>query len=90
MSEAIIVALITASASVICQLLISNKTKKETETKQAVRDKDFEDRLKRIEERLDEHNNYAEKYNQYAEKFSDVAISLAKMSKDIEYLKGRN
>lgn len=87
MSEAIIVALITASASVICQLLISHKTKKDNETKQAVRDKDFEDRLKRIEERLDEHNNYAERYNQYAEKFSDVAISLAKMSKDIEYLK---
>lgn len=83
MSEAIIVALITASASVICQLLISAKTKKDNETKQAVRDKDFEDRLLRIEERLTTHNNYAEK-------LSDVAISLAKMQKDIEYLKGRN
>lgn len=82
MSEAIIVALITASASVICQLLISAKQRKDNETKQAVRDKDFEDRLLRIEERLTTHNNYAEK-------LSDVAISLAKMSKDIEYLKGR-
>lgn len=80
MSEAIIVALITAGASVICQLLISNKTKKDNATAQAVRDKDFEDRLKRIEERLDQHNNYAEKLN-------DMSISLAKMSKDIEYLK---
>ena len=66
MSEAIIVALITAGASVICQLLISNKTKKDNATAQAVRDKDFEDRMKRIEERLDQHNNYAEKYNNYA------------------------
>lgn len=80
MSEAIIVALITAGASVICQLLISNKTKRDNATAQAVRDKDFEDRLKRIEERLDQHNNYAEK-------LGDVAISLAKMSSDIEYLK---
>lgn len=87
MTDAIIVALITASASVICQIIISAKSKKETEVKQAVRDKEFEDKLKRIEERLDEHNNYAERYNQYAERFSDVAISLAKMSKDIEYLK---
>lgn len=80
MSEAIIVALITASASVICQLLISAKQRKDNETKQAVRDKDFEDRLLRIEERLTTHNNYAEKLN-------DMSISLAKMSKDIEYLK---
>ena len=80
MSEAIIVALITASASVICQLLISSKQRKDNEVKQALRDKDFEDRLLRIQERLDTHNNYAEKLN-------DMSISLAKMSKDIEYLK---
>lgn len=80
MSEAIIVALITASASVICQLLISAKQRKDNEVKQALRDKDFEDRLVRIQERLDTHNNYAEKLN-------DMSISLAKMSKDIEYLK---
>ena len=82
MSEAIIVALITASASVICQLLISAKQRKDNEVKQALRDKDFEDRLLHIQERLDTHNNYAEKLN-------DMSISLAKMSKDIEYLKAK-
>lgn len=87
MSEAIIVALITAGASVICQLLISNKTKKDNATAQAVRDKDFEDRLKRIEERLDQHNNYAEKYNNYAEKLNDIQITITAIKKDIEYLK---
>ena len=80
MSEAIIVALITAGASVICQLLISNKTKKDNATAQAVRDKDFEDRLKRIEERLDTHNNYAEK-------LGAVALDITAIKKDIEYLK---
>lgn len=80
MSEAIIVALITAGASVVCQLLISNKTKRDNATAQAVRDKDFEDRLKRIEERLDQHNNYAEK-------LGDVALAITAIKKDIEYLK---
>ena len=88
MTEAIIVAIITASASVLCQILVSRNAQKQNDIKQAVRDKDFEDRLKRIEERLDEHNNYAERYNQFGERFSDIAISLTKMSKDIEYLKG--
>lgn len=80
MSEAIIVALITASASVICQLLISSKTKKDQETKQAVRDKEFEDRLASIEKRLDAHNHYAEK-------LGDIAIALAGIKKDIEYIR---
>jgi NAD dependent epimerase/dehydratase family enzyme len=82
MTEAIIVALITATASIIGQWLISRKQKADNETRQAVRDAQFEDRLKHIEERLETHN-------QYAEKLGDVAISLAKMSKDIEYLKAK-
>lgn len=81
MTDAIIVALITATASIIGQWLISRKQKADNETRQAVRDAQFEDRLKHIEERLETHN-------QYAEKLGDVAINLAKMSKDIEYLKG--
>lgn len=80
MSDAIIVALITASASVICQLLISAKQRRGAELKQAVKDKEFTDRLAHIEEKLDVHNGYADK-------LGEVAISLAKMSKDIEYLK---
>lgn len=83
MSEAIIVALITASASIICQLLISNKTKKDNELKQAVKDKEISDRLAHIEEKLDIHNGYADK-------LGDMAISLAKLSKDIEYLKSKD
>lgn len=87
MTEAIIVALITATASIIGQWLISRKQKADETTARAVRDTQLEDRLKHIEERLEEHNAYAERYNQHAEKLGDIAISLAKMSKDIEYLK---
>lgn len=81
MSDAILVALITASASVICQILISSKSKKEQDAKAAVRDQEFEDRLKSIERRLEEHNHYAEK-------LGDIAIALTAIKKDIEYIRG--
>ena len=76
MSDAIIVALITASASVLCQWLISSKTRKEADTKQAVRDREFEDRLTAIERRLDEYN------------LGDIVITLTAIKKDIEYIRG--
>lgn len=81
MSDAILVAIITAGASVICQLIISTKTRRETETKQAVRDKEFEDRLENIEKRLDQHNHYAEK-------LGEISIALTAIKKDIEYIRG--
>ena len=81
MSDAIVVALITASATVICQLILAQKQKKDSDTKQAVRDRELEDRLTQIEHKLDVHNGYAEK-------LSDIALSLVAMQKDIEYLKG--
>lgn len=81
MSDAILVALITAGASVICQMIISAKTRRDTETKQAVRDKEFEDRLENIEKRLDQHNHYAEK-------LGEISIALTAIKKDIEYIRG--
>ena len=88
MTDAIIVALITASASVICQFLISAKSKKDADVKQAVRDKEIEDRLKSIERRLDEHNHYAERLNEVTDRLGEVAVSLTAIQKDIEYLRG--
>lgn len=81
MSDAILVALITAGASVICQMIISTKTRRDTETKQAVRDKEIEDRLENIEKRLDQHNHYAEK-------LGEISIALTAIKKDIEYIRG--
>lgn len=81
MSDAILVALITASASVICQILISTKARKDQDAKQAARDQEVEDRLKGIEKRLDAHNHYAEK-------LGDIAIALTAIKKDIEYIRG--
>lgn len=80
MTEAIVVALITAGASVICQLIITAKNKREQATSQAVRDKEIEDRLKHIESRLETHNAYAEK-------LGDIVVAITAIKKDIEYIK---
>lgn len=80
MNDAIIVALISACASIVAQLLINAQNRKEMSIAQAVRDKGFEDRLQVIEEKLESHNSYAEK-------FASVSNSIVAMQKDIEYLR---
>lgn len=80
MSDAIIVALITACATIVTQFVINSQNKKEMSISQAVRDKDVDDRLSAIEKRLESHNSYAEK-------FASLTTSIVAMQKDIEYLK---
>ena len=80
MNDAIIVAVISAVATIATQLLINAQNKKEMSIAQAVRDKGFEDRLQVIEEKLESHNSYAEK-------FASVSNSIVAMQKDIEYLR---
>lgn len=80
MTDAIIVALISACATIVAQLLINAQNRKEMSIAQAVRDKGFEDRLQVIEEKLESHNSYAEK-------FASVSNSIVAMQKDIEYLR---
>lgn len=80
MSDAIIVALITAGASVLCQFVIAKAQHDKDKTDLAVT-------LKGIEDRLDEHNSYASKIGGLAEDVGKLTISLTKMEKDIEYLR---
>lgn len=58
---ALLVALIPAVASVICQLIISNKNRRDDETKTATNAQKLDDRLIAIEKKIDEHNGYAKK-----------------------------
>ena len=80
MSEAVIVALITAGASVLCQFVIAKAQHDKDKTDLAVT-------LKGIEDRLDEHNNYASKLGGLADDVEKLTISMTKMEKDIEYLR---
>lgn len=80
MDNTIIVAIITGVCSVIGQYFISLKKSKEDEKLDAVREQKQTDRLDAIEHKLDIHNGYAEK-------LGEISLSMAKMQKDIEYLK---
>lgn len=82
MSDAIIVALISACATVLAQLAINAQNKKEMSITQAVRDKDVDDRLKVIEEKLEVHNNYAVL-------FTEVKEAVVKMQTDIDWMKDK-
>lgn len=80
MSEAIIVALITAGAGIIGQWAIAKAQHDKDKTDLAVT-------LKGIEDRLDEHNSYASKIGGLAKDVEKLTISVTKMEKDIEYLR---
>lgn len=80
MSEAIIVALITAGAGIIGQWLIAKAQHDRDKTELAVT-------LKGIEDRLDEHNSYASKIGGLANDVEKITVAMAKMEKDIEYLR---
>lgn len=71
MSDAIIVAVIAAVASVLGQWMISRRQAKDRETSEAIRDARIEDRMAAVEKKLDIHNGYAEKL---AEIQKDIAV----------------
>ena len=77
MSEAIIVAIIAAAASIIGQWLISRRQTKDRETAEAVRDARIEDRISAVEKKLDIHNGYAEKLGEIQ---TDIAVIKAKLN----------
>ena len=80
MSDAVIVALITACATIIGQWCIAKAQHDKDKTDLAVT-------LKGIEDRLDTHNSYASKIGGLAEDVSKLTLSMAEMKKDIEYLR---
>lgn len=80
MNDAIIVALITAIAGIIGQWIISKAQHEKDKTDLAVN-------LKGITDRLDLHNGYAEKIGGLADDMEKMSIAMAKMEKDIEYLR---
>lgn len=81
MTDAVVVALITAAASVLCNVLVMRKTSQDADIKRAVFEQAVNDRLSTIERKLDTHNGYAEK-------IGDIQTSMAVMANEIQNLKG--
>lgn len=80
MSESIWSAIIVAVGSVLCQLLINRKGKKEREIADAVKSERLENRLSNIEHKIDIHNGYAEK-------LGGIQMSIAVIENNIKNLK---
>ena len=80
MSDAVIVALITACATIIGQWVIAKSQHDKDKTDLAVT-------LKGIDDRLTTHNEYAEKIGGLAEDMRHLRIDMTAMQKDIEYLR---
>ena len=68
MTSAIIVALITAGASVICQIIISASNRKSTQQAQQDSRKLLEYKIDKLSERVDKHNNLIERTFKLEEK----------------------
>lgn len=57
MTEAIIVALITAASAVVCQLIIANNSRKTMQRTQYDSQKLLEYKIDKLSERVDKHNS---------------------------------
>ena len=80
MSDAVIVALITAGATILGQWLIS-KSQRDKEQQE------LRTTLIGIQTRLDEHNNYAQKIGDLADDMNHISQSMARIETDIDWLK---
>lgn len=76
----VLIGIIGGILGILNQLSNMRRQQEEALKKQAVRDKDVEDRLGRIEERLNSHNSYAEK-------FASLTEAIVEMKTDIKWIK---
>lgn len=76
MSEAITVAVITAAATIIVQIIVSITTRAEVKKGQAVFNAVTEEKFKNIEDKFDMVNKKLELHNGYAEKFPRIEAKL--------------
>ena len=87
MTEAIIIALISAVAAVTGQWILARKATLEREKNQAIRDQKVDDSLEAIKERLDEHNGYAKKFADMSGDIQEMKLSITSLQKDVEYIR---
>ncbi len=76
MTEAIVIALITAAAAVISNALITTSARKKDAVERARLDERTAMRLDRIERKLDEHNGYADRINAIQRDLAVIATKL--------------
>lgn len=76
----VLIGVIGGILGILNQISTMRKQQEEALRNQATRDKEMDDRMKRIEERLDSHNSYAEK-------FASLTGAIVEMKTDIKWIK---
>lgn len=83
----VLIGVIGGILGILNQVNAMKKQQEEVIRTQATRDKEMDDRMKRIEERLTEHNNYAKLFSDAKESISQVKESIVAMQTDIKWIK---
>ena len=76
----VLIGVIGGILGILNQISTMRKQQDEALRNQATRDKEMDDRMKRIEERLDSHNSYAEK-------IASLTEAIVEMKTDIKWIK---
>lgn len=83
----VLIGVIGGILGILNQISTMRKRQEEALRNQATRDKEMDDRMKRIEERLTEHNNYAKLFSDAKQSISEVKESIVAMQTDIKWIK---
>lgn len=89
MSEAVIVALITAAATITAQLILNSRTQAEVRKGQAVFNALADEKLKNVETKFESVNRKLEIHNGYAEKFPRIEAKLESLEKGLDEVKAK-
>lgn len=87
MSDAVIVGIISATCTIIVQLIVSKSKTRETNAVIAAHEQKQQDMIEDVNKQLVEVKRRLDSHNGYAEKFADARRDIAVMQKDIEYVK---
>lgn len=76
MSDAVVVALITAGAAVVSNWLIYRKGRQEDKEERARLDQKTADRLDHLEKKIDIHNGYAQRFEEIGKDITEIRTTL--------------
>lgn len=87
MSDAVIVGIISATCTIIVQLIVSKSKTRETNAVIAAHEQKQQDMIDDVNKQLEAVKKRLDSHNGYAEKFADARKDIAVTQKDIEYIK---
>lgn len=82
LTEAIIVAIITAVSTIAGSWLVNHKEFRKDEIKRAKREQFIDNNLEIIQKKLDEHNHYAEKFGEIEKAIVRIDTTLKSINKE--------